>query len=568
MRTSSLLYRALTGPGAKSNQRLFQPVFRDCASFPVDSENVRIMHTPGEFYEALLAGIERAQHRIVLSSLYLGTGGMEEKLIEVILAKTNKEKLQDGGGGTSAGLRVTFLVDYLRGTRVEGGGKSSRDMLVPVVKGGRGTEEEEARDGGDVIERRRSVGAYFYHTPALTGLWKKVLPPRFNEGVGLQHMKLYIFDDEIIFSGANLSEMYFRQRQDRYMGIRNEPELCDFGEQLVELIGRHSYELNPNGSLTAPSSSSSCSASGSWVDPVVDPAGHKQAFQRDIVEFLHGYGVREEKVLRKAISGGSLRRTLGRKYKRMQEMEMGVEELEGEGKELEEDGRACGSVESVVAGKKDTVVYPLVQMGVYGVRQDEYVTSLLLLWKPLPLYLRMASGYFNFTDNYEKFIVEMSKHRVDILTSSPQANGFFTARGIAGYIPDAYTYILQKFYNKVMRAGALQRVRVFEYYRDKWTYHAKGLWIYRQDEEKPLPAVTLIGSPNFGYRSLHRDVEAQFAVVTDSRELSERLHEEAEGLFGGEGVVQVSKKTFGKEGNRRELTIPVKVATTAIRTFF
>lgn len=40
-----------------------------------------------------------------------------------------------------------------------------------------------------------------YHTPNLTGLRKKYIPKRINEGWGLQHMKLYGVDDEIILSG-------------------------------------------------------------------------------------------------------------------------------------------------------------------------------------------------------------------------------------------------------------------------------------------------------------------------------------------------------------------------------
>ena len=40
-----------------------------------------------------------------------------------------------------------------------------------------------------------------YHTPNLTGLRKKHIPKRINEGWGLQHMKLYGIDDEIILSG-------------------------------------------------------------------------------------------------------------------------------------------------------------------------------------------------------------------------------------------------------------------------------------------------------------------------------------------------------------------------------
>ena len=46
----------------------------------------------------------------------------------------------------------------------------------------------------------------------LTKITRKVLPQRWNEVVGLQHCKVYIFDDSVIISGANLSSDYFTDR--------------------------------------------------------------------------------------------------------------------------------------------------------------------------------------------------------------------------------------------------------------------------------------------------------------------------------------------------------------------
>lgn len=40
-----------------------------------------------------------------------------------------------------------------------------------------------------------------YHTPNLRGILKTVGPERFNEVMGLQHMKIYLFDDDIFLSG-------------------------------------------------------------------------------------------------------------------------------------------------------------------------------------------------------------------------------------------------------------------------------------------------------------------------------------------------------------------------------
>lgn len=81
-------------------------------------------------------------------------------------------------------LKVSILSDALRGTR-ETPNPSCASLLAPLI----------AEFGPERVEIR------MYHTPNLKGLKKKVVPKRINEGWGLQHMKLYGFDDEIIMSG-------------------------------------------------------------------------------------------------------------------------------------------------------------------------------------------------------------------------------------------------------------------------------------------------------------------------------------------------------------------------------
>ena len=53
----------------------------------------------------------------------------------------------------------------------------------------------------------------FYQTPQLRGWLQRLLPPKLNEVIGLQHCKVYIFDNSLIMSGANLSQDYFTNRQ-------------------------------------------------------------------------------------------------------------------------------------------------------------------------------------------------------------------------------------------------------------------------------------------------------------------------------------------------------------------
>jgi len=79
------------------------------------------------------------------------------------------------------GKKVTMLLDHLRGSR---GFPNSRTMLSKLV----------TQTGGN-------FQLYLYHTPNLRGLVRRFFPERFNEGFGLQHTKLFIFDNNVMLTG-------------------------------------------------------------------------------------------------------------------------------------------------------------------------------------------------------------------------------------------------------------------------------------------------------------------------------------------------------------------------------
>lgn len=110
-----------------------------------------------------------------LSTLYIGNA--EHELVATI----------DTALQTNPDLKVSILTDALRGTR-ESPNPSCASLLADLV-----------RKHGERVEIR------MFHTPNFKGLKKKVVPKRINEGWGLQHMKLYGVDDEIILSGCELT---------------------------------------------------------------------------------------------------------------------------------------------------------------------------------------------------------------------------------------------------------------------------------------------------------------------------------------------------------------------------
>ena len=85
----------------------------------------------------------------------------------------------------------------------------------------------------------------------------------------------------------------------------------------------------------------------------------------------------------------------------------------------------------------------------------------------------LTSGYFNLTRAYMRLVLGADAD-YRILTASPEVNGFYGAKGVAGAIPAAYVHIARQFYGNVRRLGQQERVHLYEYHRPQWTFHAKG----------------------------------------------------------------------------------------------
>lgn len=130
-----------------------------------------------------------------------------------------------------------------------------------------------------------------------------------------------------------------------------------------------------------------------------------------------------------------------------------------------------------------------------------------------------------------------------------------------GGIPHAYTLLARDFYNLIQEHEQTEHISVHEYVRDKWTFHAKGLWYYFPNES--LPSLTLVGSPNFGHRSVYRDLEAQVAIVTNNQGLNEVLHEEKTYLYNSTQCV--NSETFMLP--ERKIPVWVYCVTRLIKNF-
>jgi CDP-diacylglycerol---glycerol-3-phosphate 3-phosphatidyltransferase len=163
--------------------------------------SVRALLSPPEFYESLKAMMGAAERQVSIASLYFGPGEHEEALLAALR------------GGEQRQVRTTVAIDGSRGRR-PGPSGSSAEFLQHGLQGSEWT-----------------LGL-FLHPHARHWIHRAVKSSRFQEGSGVMHAKMYVSDDSILLTGANLSQEYFEGRQDRYLQV-TDPSLANHCHRAV-----------------------------------------------------------------------------------------------------------------------------------------------------------------------------------------------------------------------------------------------------------------------------------------------------------------------------------------------
>lgn len=468
---------------------------------PPCTENSSLLHLCAPTDQSQ-AKISKAQRRVYLSTLYIGK--TEHELISTIRTSLHN----------NPNLHVSFLTDSLRGTR-ETPNPSSASLLAPLI----------AEFGAERVEVR------MYHTPNLTGLRKKYIPKRINEGWGLQHMKLYGVDDEIIMSGANLSSDYFTNRQDRYH-LFHSKDLTDYFAKIHDGVAKLSFDIQPsnkegNGGYTMTWPSSNPAPS-----PLDSPSKFKTSASKHLSHLL-------------TPSNSPAKPNLA----------------------------------------NTTTIYPVLSLVPLLPTSTELpaLTKILTSLTRPPLTnstWTFTAGYFNMTPSFRRLLLSTRPASGTVLTAHPHANGFFGSAGVSGMLPDAYTHLAKTFVRKVKHEGQSENITLKEWKKGKvneeggWTYHAKGLWVTfpapsstsaeplaaeKQDHEDP--SLTVIGSSNYTKRSYELDLEANVIIATSDPGLRRRLGEEVKWL--NEHARPVSEAEFEKP--ERKVSLSVKLSMWAVR---
>ncbi|WP_028865552.1 CDP-diacylglycerol--serine O-phosphatidyltransferase [Psychromonas aquimarina] len=161
---------------------------------PLSAQSVDCLLSTKSFKAELLKQIAGAQKRIYLTALYLEADQAgEEILMALYQAKQNNPNLQ-----------IVVCIDFHRAQR------------------------------GLIGEKKSSAtnASWYQEIAKAEGLGVNIvgIPVKRKELFGVQHLKGFIFDDLVLYSGASLNNIYLQQngryRYDRYWLINN-PELAD-----------------------------------------------------------------------------------------------------------------------------------------------------------------------------------------------------------------------------------------------------------------------------------------------------------------------------------------------------
>ncbi|KAF4608259.1 CDP-diacylglycerol--glycerol-3-phosphate 3-phosphatidyltransferase [Pleurotus pulmonarius] len=469
---------------------------REQPCLAVSPHKIQILSQPSSFYEKLLAMIRRAKTRIFLSSLYIGSG--ESQLIGALEEALTR----------SPDLKVLLQLDLNRSTRP--GKSSTAHLLLPML---------------EKFPSRVSVS--LFRSPSLRGVLSKVVPPRFNEGWGTWHAKIYGVDDEVMISGANLNDSYFTDRQDRYIHFDGESQLADYCFSFLRTVSTFSFHLSSPAHVR---SSKYSYRHEDYTLDWLDGSTHPHEIQSKAADSFTSFQARQ--------------------------------------KELSTSRRS--SSRSGVSSEEKVLLFPIIQAGQFGIREEESSLDLLfrhvashstpdtdsfdnLRQRPL---MDLTSGYFGLNKRYQDLVLSSRDIDCRIICASPRANGFYGSNGISGRIPEGYTYLEQGFMQAVKSAGRTwaqegnygHGVQLKEWYRDGWTYHAKGIWLSPTPDAPPV--LTLFGSTNLNSRSSQLDTELSFIMALPSS-ASDRVRTSPEEY--NTAVADASASQVGEEPPRLDL---------------
>lgn len=454
-------------------------------SFPLKAHHVEtglLGATPSEFHETLCQAIRNAQERVYLASLYIGPGAS--------VKYEQEHEFLDALRVTKGHVDVKIILDQNRALRE-----------VPCDNGEMTSSAQAVADAIELQDNHKLHLFQVLPTPL-----DAVLPNPLNELAGVFHIKAYIIDDLLILSGANLSEEYFTDRQDRYLSVRDGGNgLVDFYAKLIDRLCENSTSYQQSTTKTS-------------VTKIMSSDSNAQLL-RDINDLF-----------------------------------------------CSDDRRMA---EEILAEDSDSIAVCMptfhAPSGFWDEAPDYWTdieATLALLREggsDDAARVHLSSAYLNPMPNLLKSVQHYPE--ANFVTAGPLSHGFRPKRQQSGnkgtpWIPTVFDHLVHE-------ASKETHANIWHWERKDWTFHSKGIWI---EDDQEL-AAHVVGSSNFGGRSFERDMESNLLMVfppSKSNEVSKSLQEEWSNLM--EHSRQVNTKEVLDSGP--ELPIHVKPLVPFIKSLF
>lgn len=189
---------------------MVEQTLENLPKLPLNIEEFKLIASISEFKQEIIQHIRSAKKRIYLSALYIANDESGNQIIEELLA----------AGDKNPELDIKVFIDFHR---------AQRGLIGQPKQNGN-------IEGYALLQKKYKSKLPIYGVPAKT-----------REMLGVYHVKGFVFDDTVIYSGASLNNVYLNYQQnyrlDRYFMIKSNA----LGNAFVHFM--QTNFLNENGAV-------------------------------------------------------------------------------------------------------------------------------------------------------------------------------------------------------------------------------------------------------------------------------------------------------------------------------
>lgn len=468
-----------------------RPLRHPLPAFPLESRHFGdlLSKSPHDFHSTLCALIRNAKQRVYIASLYVGPAAcrnQEKEEADLLTALSD-------ASNTNEGVSIKIVLDQNRALR-----------SVPVKD-----DEKEATTTSSAEAVSEAIKRSIYLFQVLPYPLEQILPNPLNEVAGVFHIKIYVVDDQLILSGANLANEYFCDRLDRYLQIcEGGNGLVDFYATLVDILCRHSRVYR----------SGDTDGTQQAGDDAASPTTRREFLEEITVHFQDPNHVSAKELFESTSSSSNAHQR--------QIVAVGIPTFhapKGFWSELK-DVEYVTDIEATLN---------LLEEGSFRLHSEtgDVNSNTNVPNNTHRAQVQLSSAYLNPTNELLDVLSKYSS--VEMVTAGRLSHGF-KPKDKAGnkgkdWIPTVFDHLADDC------LAQLPAAKLYHWERPAWTFHGKGIWVregraqrnvgddgsrdddgadeFNETDTSGELAAAVVGSSNFGGRSFVRDMESNLLLV-------------------------------------------------------